>query len=324
MVEDQPTALRIPDPGLRALFTRDARWQAWLDVEVALAQAEAEIGMIPVEAAEEIERKAKLELLDPERIIEGLRVTGHGLVPLIWDLDRVCDGDAGGYVHWGATTQNITQTGTVLQVQKAHSIILGLTCDLLLKLADLAERTKDDVLPGRTHGQHAVPSTFGAKVAVWIDEISRHVERLRQAEPRVFVAMLGGGAGTQASFDGNGQQLQARMGELLGLGAMPLPGRTILDHLVEYVTILAMLDTTCGRAAREIRELMKEEFREVEEPVPAGSVGSSTMPQKRNPKLAQDIIADETHVRSMVPLALESMLSDHEADGSRRAISSCG
>jgi len=317
MVEDQPTALRIPDPGLRALFTRDARWQAWLDVEVALAQAEAEIGMIPVEAAEEIERKAKLELLDPERIIEGLRVTGHGLVPLIWDLDRVCDGDAGGYVHWGATTQNITQTGTVLQVQKAHSIILGLTCDLLLKLADLAERTKDDVLPGRTHGQHAVPSTFGAKVAVWIDEISRHVERLRQAEPRVFVAMLGGGAGTQASFDGNGQQLQARMGELLGLGAMPLPGRTILDHLVEYVTILAMLDTTCGRAAREIRELMKEEFREVEEPVPAGSVGSSTMPQKRNPKLAQDIIADETHVRSMVPLALESMLSDHEADGSR-------
>jgi len=317
MAQDQPTSLRIPDPGIRALFTRDARWQAWLDVEVALAQAEAEIGMIPAAAAEEIERKARLELLDVDRIIEGLRVTGHGLVPLIWDLDRICDGDAGGFVHWGATTQNITQTGTVLQVQKAHAIILDQIRALLGRLADLAERTKDDALPGRTHGQHAVPSTFGAKVAVWIDELCRHVERLRQAEPRVFVAMLGGGAGTAASFEGHGQQLQTRMGELLGLGSMPLPGRTILDHLVEYVTILAMVDTTCGRVAREIRELMKEEFGEVEEPVPPGSVGSSTMPQKRNPKLCQDIMADETHVRSLVPLAMESMLSDHEADGSR-------
>lgn len=317
MVEDQPTALRIPDPGLRALFTRDARWQAWLDVEAALARAEAEIGMIPSEAADEIVSKAKLELLDPERIIEGLRVTGHGLVPLIWDLDRVCEGDAGGYVHWGATTQNITQTGTVLQVRKAHAIILEQIGALLGTLADLAEQTKDDALPGRTHGQHAVPSTFGAKVAVWIDELCRHVERLRQVEPRAFVAMLGGGAGTAASFEGHGHQLQTRMGELLGLGSMPVPGRTILDHLVEYVMVLALVDTTCGRVAREVRELMKEEFGEVEEPVPPGSVGSSTMPQKRNPKLCQDIMADETHVRSLVPLAMESMLSDHEADGSR-------
>ncbi|MDA0350816.1 MAG: adenylosuccinate lyase family protein [Chloroflexi bacterium] len=317
MVEDQPTALRIPDPGLRALLTRDARWQAWLDVEVALAQAEAEIGMIPAASAEEIARKARLELFDIDRVTEGLRVTGHGLVPLIWELDRLCDGDAGGHLHWGATTQNITQTGTVIQVQKAHAIILALIAELLETLAGLAERTKDDALPGRTHGQHAVPSTFGAKVAVWIDELCRHVERLHQAEPRVFVAMLGGGAGTGASFEGHGPRLQERVGELLGLGSMPVPGRTIQDHLVEYVMILAMLDTTCGRAAREIRELMKEEFGEVEEPVPPGSVGSSTMPQKRNPKLCQDIMADETHVRSLVPLAMEAMLSDHEADGSR-------
>ena len=317
MVEDQPTALRIPDPGIRALLTRDARWQAWLDVEVALARAEAEIGMIPASAVEEIARKAKLELLDVDRIIEGLRVTGHGLVPLIWELDRVCEGDAGGYVHWGATTQNITQTGTILQVKKAHTIILAQIASLLDRLATLAERTKGDALPGRTHGQHAVPSTFGAKVAVWIDELCRHVDRLHQVEDRTFVAMLGGGAGTQASFDGHGPELQERMGELLDLGSMPVPGRTILDHLVEYVVIMAMIDTTCGRAARELRELMKEEFGEVEEPVPPGSVGSSTMPQKRNPKLCQDIMADETYVRSLVPLAFESMLSDHEADGSR-------
>jgi 3-carboxy-cis,cis-muconate cycloisomerase len=317
MVEDQPTSLRIQDPGLRALFTRDARWQAWLDVEVALALAEAEIGMIPPEAAEEIGRKARLELFDIDRVTEGLRVTGHSLVPLIWELDRICDGEAGGHVHWGATTQNITQTGTILQVRKAHDILLGQISTLLERLADLAERTTDAALPGRTHGQHAVPSTFGAKVAVWIDELCRHVDRLRQAEDRCFVAMLGGGAGTQASFGDHGPELQRRMGELLGLGSMPVPGRTILDHLVEYVVLMAMISTTCGKAARELRELMKEEFGEVEEPVPPGSVGSSTMPQKRNPKLCQGIMADETHVRSLVPLAFESMLSDHEADGSR-------
>lgn len=317
MTEAQLAEPRIPESGIRDLFTRDARWQSWLDVEVALARAEAEIGMIPIEAAEEIARKAKLELLDHARIIEGLRVTGHDLVPLIWDLDRVCDGDAGGFVHWGATTQNITQTGVVLQVRAAHAIILELIAELLGQLADIADRTKHDALPGRTHGQHAVPSTFGAKVAVWIDELCRHVERFREAEHRVFVAMLGGGAGSAASFEGNGQRLQIRMGELLGLGFMPLPGRTIFDHLVEYVMLLALLDTTCGRIAREIRELMKEEFGEVEEPVPPGSVGSSTMPQKRNPKLCQDIIAEETQVRALVPLAMEAMLSDHEADGSR-------
>lgn len=317
MSEERPTALSVRDPGIRALFTQQARWQAWLDVEAALARAQAEIGMIPETAATEIERKAHLELFDLDRVTEGLRVTGHGLVPLVWELDRLCEGDAGGHVHWGATTQNITQTGSILQLRKAHRVILAELADLLQALASLAERTKDDAIAGRTHGQHAVPSTFGAKVAVWIDELCRHAERLRQLEPRTFVAMLGGGAGTAASFQGHGAALQQRMGRLLGLGSMPLPGRTIYDHLTEYVLTLAMLGTSCGKAAREVRTLMAEEFAEVEEPVPSGAVGSSTMPQKRNPKLCMDIIADETHLRSLVPLAIEAMLGDHEADGSR-------
>ena len=317
---EQPTNLRVRDPGIRALFEREARWQAWLDVEVALAHAEAEVGMIPAAAAEEIERKARLELFDIERVVEGLRVTGHGLVPLVWELDRLCDGDAGGYAHWGATTQNITQTGALLQVRKAHRIVLHEVATLLEALAELAERTRDDAIAGRTHAQHAVPSTFGAKVAVWIDELCRHAERLRQVEPRIFVAMLGGGAGTGASFEGHGPALQARMGELLGFGSMPLPSRTTYDHMTEYVLALAMLDTSCGKAAREVRTLMAEEFGEVEEPVPPGSVGSSTMPQKHNPKLCQDIMADETEVRSLVPIALEAMLADHEADGTRSVL----
>ena len=317
---EQPTNLRVRDPGIRALFERDARWQAWLDVEVALAHAEAEVRMIPAEAAEEIERKARLDLFDLDRVTEGLRVTGHGLVPLVWELDRLCEGDAGGYAHWGATTQNITQTGLLLQVRRAHRVVLHETAVLLEALADLAQRTKDDAIAGRTHAQHAVPSTFGAKVAVWIDELCRHVERLRQLEPRLFVVMLGGGAGTAASFEGHGPALQARMGELLGFGSMPLPSRTTYDHMTEYVLVLAMLDTTCGKAAREVRRLMADEYGEVEEPVPAGSVGSSTMPQKRNPKLCQDIMADDTEVRALVPMALEAMLGDHEADGTRSVL----
>ncbi len=317
LAEDQPTSLRIKDPGIRDLFERDARWQAWLDVEAALAEAEANLGIIPRDAAAEIQRKAKIELFDVGRIEDGLRVTGHGLVPLIWELDRLCDGDAGGHAHWGATTQNITQTGLILQLKKAHVILLSQLADILEALANLADQTKDYAIPGRTHGQHAVPATFGAKVAVWIDELCRHVERLQGCEGRMFVAMLGGGAGTQASFEGRGPEVQDAVADILGLTSMPLPGRTVMDHLVEYVMVLCLLDTTCGKAAREIRELMKEEFGEVEEPVPAGSVGSSTMPQKRNPKLCQDIIADETHVRSLLSLAVESMLGDHEADGGR-------
>ena len=184
-MQEEPTSLRIEDPGVRSLFSEAARYQAWLDVEAALAQAQAELDIIPAGAAAEITRKAKLSYLDMDAVREGLARTGHPLVPLVWELDRVCDGDAGGYVHWGATTQNITQTGQLLLVRRAHTIFLTQLAALLNLLADLAEETKDALLPGRTHGQHAVPATFGYKVAVWIDELCRHVERLRGCEERV-------------------------------------------------------------------------------------------------------------------------------------------
>jgi 3-carboxy-cis,cis-muconate cycloisomerase len=310
----EPTAYRIENPGLRALFAEASRYQAWLDVEAALAQAQAELGIIPQSAADEIGRKAKLSLLNLENIRAGLARTGHSLVPLIWELDRVCEGDAGGYVHWGATTQNITQTGQLLLLRQAHDIFLGQLASLLDILADLAERTKDMLLPGRTHGQHAVPATFGYKVAVWIDEFCRHVERLRGCEGRVFVAMLGGGAGTLASLGEIGLATQDKLAARLGMGSMSVPARTLGDHQAEYVTLLGLLAATCSKIGREIYTLMKQEFGEVEEPVPPGTVGSSTMPQKRNPKLAQDIVAGAAEIRALVPLALEAMQTEHEAD----------
>jgi 3-carboxy-cis,cis-muconate cycloisomerase len=313
-MQGEPTAYRIADPGIRALFSEAARYQAWLDVEAALAQAQAELGIIPPAAAEEITRQARLSLLDMDAIRAGLARTGHSLVPLIWELDRVCGGDAGGYVHWGATTQNITQTGLLLQVRQAHGIFLRQLASLLRLLADLAERSQDMLIPGRTHGQHAVPATFGFKVAVWIDEFCRHVERLQACEGRVFVAMLGGGAGTVASLGEQGPPTQAGMARRLGLGTMTVPARSLGDHLAEYVCLLGLLAATSSKIGREIYTLMKQEFGEVEEPVPPGTVGSSTMPQKRNPKLAQDVIAAAAQIRALVPLALEAMQTEHEAD----------
>jgi 3-carboxy-cis,cis-muconate cycloisomerase len=314
MSDTLPTATRVADPGIRALYRLENRWQAWLDVEVALARAQAELDIIPHAAAEAIANAARLEKLDRARIDEGFARTGHTIVPLVWELGRVVGDPHGGWVHWGATTQNITQTGDLLVLRQAHRVFLHQLADLLGAMADLAEKGAAMPIAGRTHGQHAVPATFGYKVAVWIDEILRHAERLQQAAPRLFVAMLGGAAGTFASLGKNGPPVQAGIGRQLGFGTMTVPSRAIGDHLAENIMLLGLLAATCGKIGREIYTLMKTEFGEVEEPVPPGTVGSSTMPQKRNPKLCQDVIAAAAEIRSQVPLALEAMTTEHEAD----------
>jgi 3-carboxy-cis,cis-muconate cycloisomerase len=300
--------------GIRALYRLENRWQAWLDVEAALAKAQEELGIIPTGAAQAIGRAAHLELLDRARIDEGFARTGHTIVPLVWELSRVTGEPYGGWVHWGATTQNITQTGDLLVLRQAHAIFFKLIGEALQAMADLALRTAAMPMAGRTHGQHAVPATFGYKVAVWIDELLRHVERLRQLAPRLFVAMLGGGAGTFASLGRHGPPVQQGIARLLGFGSMAVPSRALGDHLAENICVLGLLAATCGKIGREVYTLMKTEFGEVEEPVPPGTVGSSTMPQKRNPKLCQDIIAAAAEVRALVPLALEAMTTEHEAD----------
>jgi 3-carboxy-cis,cis-muconate cycloisomerase len=314
MADELPTAARVSDPGIRALYAQENRWQAWLEVEAALARAQEELSIIPKGAADAIAHAAHLDLLDRARIDEGFARTGHTIVPLVWELSRVVGEPYGGWVHWGATTQNITQTGDLLVLRQAHRVFLGLIADALTAMADLAERGADMPIAGRTHGQHALPATFGYKPAVWIDELIRHVERFEQAAPRIFVAMLGGGAGTFASLGTQGPKVQAGIGKQLGMLPMRIPSRTLGDHLAENICLLGLLAATCGKIGREIYTLMKTEFGEVEEPVPPGTVGSSTMPQKRNPKLCQDVIAAAAEVRAMVPLALEAMQTEHEAD----------
>ena len=234
-MSDLPTASRVADPGVRALYALENRWQAWLDVEAALAVAQAELGIIPAAAAEAIVGKARLALMDRGRIDAGFARTGHTLVPLVWELGRIVGEVHGGWVHWGATTQNITQTGDLLVLRQAHGIFRRQIGAVLAAMAELAERGAEMPIAGRTHGQHAVPATFGFKVAVWIDELIRHAERLEQAAPRLFVAMLGGAAGTYASLGEHGPAVQAGVAKHLGMGDMAVPARSIGDHLAENI-----------------------------------------------------------------------------------------
>ena len=260
---------------------------AWLTVESALALTQADLETIPREAAEAIARQCSIERLDLDRIREGIARTSHPLTPLIIELSRVVGEPHGGWVHWGATTQNITQTGDVLVLRKVHRVILLFLGLIMTALADLAERSAQMVMAGRTHRQHAVPVTFGLKVASWIDELGRQVSRLRELEPRLFVAVVGGAAGTFASMGARAFEVQNGGAKRLGLVPMPVPSRSMVDHLAEFACSLGLLGATCGKIGREIYILMKTEYGEVEEPVPAGTVGSSTMPQKRNPQLAR-------------------------------------
>jgi 3-carboxy-cis,cis-muconate cycloisomerase len=173
---------------------------------------------------------------------------------------------------------------------------------------------------GRTHGQQAVPITFGFKVAAWVDELARHAQRLRGVEGRVFLAMMGGAVGNFASLGPPGPAVQAGVAARLGLQPMAVPSRASGDGFAEYVCTLALLAGTGGRIAGEIYELMKTEFGEAAEPAPAGTIGSSTMPHKRNPQLSDDCVTIGAQVRAVVPLALEGMLQDHEVNGAYTAM----
>ena len=188
---EEPTSLRIEDPGVRALFSETARFQSWLDVEAALARAQAELGIIPRGRRSEIVRKAHLKYLDLAAVRAGLAKTGHPLVPLVWALDQACDGDAGGYVHWGATTQNVTQTGQLLQVRRAHDIFLRQLAAILTTLADLAERTKDVLLPG----PHARPARGAGDVRLQGGGVDRRAGPPRRAAARLRGPRVRGHAG---------------------------------------------------------------------------------------------------------------------------------
>jgi adenylosuccinate lyase len=301
---------------MRAVFDDLTLLQKWLDYEAALARAEAHIGIVPAAAADAITRAARAAHIDSDAIKRGVDETVHPLVALIWQLSRQCDGDAGRYVHWGATTQDVMDTAIILQLKDAYPIFERTLDALTAALTDLARAHRDTPMAGRTHGQQALPITFGYKVAVWLAEMRRHQARLDACKPRVLVGQFGGAVGTLASVAEHGMAIQARLMDELGLGVPDIAWHTARDGISEFTLILTMIGATLAKIAHEIIDLQKIEFGEVEEPFEMGKVGSSTMPQKRNPMLCEAILTLARLTRGQATTAVDAMFHEHERDWS--------
>jgi adenylosuccinate lyase len=302
-------------PEIAAIFSERARIQRWLDVERALAEAQAELGMIPSESARRISEVATLERLDVAAIGKECSEVRHQLVPVIRALERECGRPAGEYVHFGATTQDIQDTGLMLQAKAAWRVLVEDARATRAALAALASRHRLTVMMGRSHGQHALPITFGFKVAVWVDEIDRHLARCAEAEPRVFVGNLSGAVGTMASFGERGEELQRAVLGKLGLGVPRITWHTSRDRLFELATILCQLALTAGKIAGEVSNLQRTELDELAEAFHHGKVGSSTMPHKRNPASADLLAAVARLVRAQLVAVSDAVLQEHERDG---------
>lgn len=300
---------------MQKVFSDENLVQKWLDTEVALAVSEAKLGIIPQKAAHEIKKKGKAELLDIPSIGEFYK-SSITIVPLLKAFKVVLEDNAGEYVHWGATSQDIVDTGLILQIKEAHAIILDKVRKSELAARKLAEKYRDTVMAGRTHVQHALPITMGFKAAVWAAEFGRHVERLKECEERLFIGQFSGAVGTLASLEKRGLEVQALMMKELGLNQPVIAWHSARDHIAEFINLLALIASTVAKISHEVLTLQRTETAELEEPFFMGKVGSSTMPHKRNPQVCENVIALTRSVRSIAPLAVESMNCEHERDWS--------
>lgn len=306
----------ISDRGVKAILSDSEKWKSWLLVEAELAKAQAEEGFIPEWAAEGIRQACRLENLDLEEMEWIKKKIGHGFVPFLKVLLKACPEESGRYLHYGVTTQNIQQTSQLYQMKKVHHIFLRMCGEILENLSALAVKHKGTVMPGRTHGKHAVPITYGYKVSVWISELLNAAERMEECEKRVFQVMMGGAVGSFNAMGEAGIRVQGRVAESLGMYSMPVPSRSISSHKEEYIMNLALLCNVCHKMAEEVYYTGMEEFGEVSEAFQEGTVGSSTMPQKINPKLAKGMIANSQKLYSMVSLGLFSSVRMFEGDSS--------
>lgn len=299
---------------IRALFSNKAIWQSWLDVEAALATVQAEIKMIPNDSAKEINQKANLIHIDVDLLSQDIQRTKAPVVSLTKFLSTACDDGHGKYVHWGATTQNIIQTGRILQVRKAYQSIKNQFGCVIEELTILAEKGSEMIMAGRTQRRQALPITFGFKVAGWIDEFLRHVDRFNELESRFFCLQFGGAIGAMQSFGEQGPELIRRLAKSLKLTPLAVHARSSNDYLVEYVTTMTLFATTCSKIAQELYTLMSDEIAEVAEGQDQEVVGSSTMPHKKNSKIACNIISVAARIKSQLGLAFDGMLPSHEGD----------
>jgi 3-carboxy-cis,cis-muconate cycloisomerase len=293
-----------------------ATLQAWLDVEAALAHAQAELGLVPEAAAKKIAEKADARLFDVQRLARDIAFAQHPLVPVLRQFEQLCAEPAAGFIHLGATTQNIFDTASALQMTRTHRLLIGHLDSAIDTWSRMAQEHQATVMPGRTHGQHALPMTFGFKLAGWIDELDRHRDRLAQRLASSFTASMGGAIGTFAAMGRAGREVEARMARHLGLAPAGLPMRASYDRVGDYIAALGLLAATAQKIAQDVVFMQRTEIGEVAEAFHLGKVGSSTMAQKRNPSTALLLTSLARMVRARVPPALEAMVRMDEGDSS--------
>jgi 3-carboxy-cis,cis-muconate cycloisomerase len=296
---------------MRAVFDERTYFQRMLDVEAALARVQARLGIIPADAAEAITRAAVVENLSTEELAASARNVGYPVVGLVAGLSRAA-GEAGGWTHWGATTQDIMDTATVLQAREGLSLIRAALAGMVAALAAQAEKHRHTVMAGRTHLQQALPITLGLKCAVWAQPLIAHVHRLDALRPRVEQVSFAGAAGTLASLGDRGVAVMEGLAAELGLAAPAAPWHVCRDGLAETVAFLGLVCGSLAKLATDIILLAQTEVAEVAEPYVAGRGSSSTMPQKRNPIASEYILAAARTVHALVPVMLGAMGADHE------------
>lgn len=302
-------------PEMTAIFAEGQRFNRWLRIEAALAKTQGAMGIIPLAAAAEITVKANLDCLNMETVRQGYRQSRNSLLPLIKGLRLACTGSHGEFVHYGATTQDVIDTAEILELQDTFRIIYRDLRRLEDELIKLAQRHMATPMIGRTHGQQALPITFGFKCSIWLTELRRHLERVKNLLPRLLIGQLSGAVGTFAALGYDGREVARRTMAELGLSTTPIAWHNSRDNLAEAASLMAMITATLEKIANEVFELGKTEIGELFEPTQAGKASSSTMPHKRNPVICQRIAVLARQVRALSGTIVEAMVHEHERDG---------
>ena len=299
-------------PEMRHMFSDETRTKFYLDIEAALARVQARLGIIPERAAQEIVRQCKVENIDFAKLKVQTERIGYPVLGVVQQIVALCADGLGEWCHWGATTQDITDTATVMQIRAALVLVEQDIEAIAASLAALARRYRDTPMAGRSNLQQAVPITFGFKAAALLAAMQRHRARLAELRPRVLAGQFAGAAGTLSSLGKDGLKVQAGLMRELELGEPEIAWHTVRDRIGEVGCFLGLVTGTLGKIAMDVKLLMQTEVAEVFEPFHAGRGSSSTMPQKRNPVSSLYIHANAAMVRQHVAALLEAAVADHE------------
>jgi 3-carboxy-cis,cis-muconate cycloisomerase len=297
---------------MRRVFSDERRIELYLEFEAALARVQARLGIIPANAADEIERTCRIENIDFARLKAQTERIGYPVLPVVQQIVAKCAEGLGEWCHWGATTQDITDTATVLQIREALTLVESDLRAISASLAELARRYRDTPMAGRSNLQQAVPITFGFKIATLLAAMQRHRARLAELRPRVLVGEFAGAAGTLSSLGVDGLKVQAALMAELGLGEPEIAWHTVRDRIAEVGCFLGLVTGTLGKLSMDVKLLMQTEVAEVFEPFHPERGSSSTMPQKRNPISCLYIHSTAALVRQNAAALMEAAVADHE------------